>query len=80
MKRDALGFIRNPNEVQARIFRQIIVGLIALPVFWKLNGDSRQETFGLAGALYFCATNQVMMNLNSAVLAFQIERPIFLRE
>ncbi len=39
-----------------------------LAVFWKLDGDSKQEIMGLEGALFFVATNQVMMMLTSSVL------------
>ena len=80
LKRETLNQARDPKEFRARIFRQIVIGLLMVPVFWKLDGTSRQEVYGMAGALFFIATNQVMMNLQSAVLEFQMERPIFLRE
>lgn len=80
IRRETLHQLRDPKEFRVRILRQVIIGLLIIAVFWKLNGNSREEIYGMAGALFFIATNQVMMNLQSAVLEFQLERPIFLRE
>lgn len=80
LRREAIFNYRDKRELRARILRQIVIGLLIIPVFWKLNGNTRADIYGLAGAIYFMVTNQFMMNLQSSVLSFQLERPLFLRE
>jgi hypothetical protein len=43
--------------------RQVVVGLLIIAVFWKLDGTSKEEVYGMSGALFFMCTNQLMMNL-----------------
>ncbi len=68
IKRDNKGLFRDPKEVRIRILRQLIVGLMMLAVFWKLDGRTKTEIMGLEGALFYVSTNQIMMMLTSAVL------------
>jgi hypothetical protein len=57
MKRDYYALTRDPKQFRVRMIRSIVVGLLIIAVFWKLNGTSKSDIMGMSGALFFVCTN-----------------------
>ena len=70
MKRDYYALTRDPRQLRVRMIRSIIVGLLIIAVFWKLNGTRKSDIMGMSGALFFVCTNLVFMHLQSSILIF----------
>jgi ABC-type multidrug transport system permease subunit len=56
------------------------MAFLSLAIFYGVAGPTAGEKMGVAGALFFTSTNQLMLTFMGTILLFQNERPIFLRE
>ncbi len=78
-KRTYLNVIRNPTALRTRIFMLLVFSFIACSIFYNMSYDIA-GTYNRMGFLFFFTINNFMTLLFSAVLAFPLERGIFLRE
>jgi ABC-type multidrug transport system permease subunit len=72
--------MRNPQASKARIGQTIIIGLLALSVFYKINGPRFEQRMNMAGSVFFITVNSLMTAFMGTIGLFQNERPVFLRE
>lgn len=79
-KRTAINLIRNPLHSRVRIFQTIIMSIIIIICYYKVNGEKfgRQKIQDLMGGMYFISVNNMMGGLFSVLLTFQQEREVFL--
>ena len=70
---------RNPASLNIRIAQLIIMGLLLNLIFWDL-GYSEKSKDSKVGFVFLLSTTQTMLAMQSVLLLFIQERPIFLRE
>lgn len=74
------GMVRNPLAVRARVGQTLVMALLAIMIFFQINGPSRKERYNVVGATFFFCVSNTMMPLMGTLGLFQGERPVFLRE
>ena len=74
------GMVRNPLAVRARVGQTVVMALIAIMLFWQINGVDRKSRYNVVGAAFFFCVSNTMMPLMGTLGLFQGERPVFLRE
>eukprot|EP00347_Sterkiella_histriomuscorum_P021229 403334750 len=80
IKRCATQMVKDPQAFNVKIFMSIFIGLLCLPIFWDLTGNEFVTQMGLAGFLFFSTISTLFTHMQGNLLAFQEERPVFLRE
>ncbi|CDW80123.1 abc transporter family protein [Stylonychia lemnae] len=80
LKRSGSQQLQDPQAFTIKIVYSIFIGLLSLALFWDLSGNNFVTQFGLAGYLFFGCISTLFTHMQGNLLAFQIERPIFLRE
>ena len=71
---------REPQVVIARFSMNIFNGLLALSLWWQVNGDDAKDLQNMTGVLFIMITNTFMGSFFASLNVFQLERPVFLRE
>jgi ABC-type multidrug transport system ATPase subunit/ABC-type multidrug transport system permease subunit len=77
--RTFINLIRNPTTFKIRIFMILLFSFIACSIFYRLDNDV-QGIYNRTGFFFFFTVNNFMSILFQAILAFPLERGIFLRE
>ncbi|CDW82848.1 abc transporter family protein [Stylonychia lemnae] len=70
----------DPHQWSARILQTIFIAILSLGLFRNLSNNDFSTQIGLAGFLFFTCIQQLYAHSMSNLLAFQEERPVFLRE
>lgn len=78
--RNSVGFVRDPIHAKVKISQTIFTALLCLALFRGHEGNSFGVEMSLIGSIFFICVDIAMENVMNTVLAFQGERPIFLRE
>ncbi|CAI2387656.1 unnamed protein product [Moneuplotes crassus] len=78
-RRTGLNLIRNPNSTTMRALMIIVTSILMSLVFWDLS-DSNNEVQNKTGFCFFLGVNMIMSTLQSIIVIFIMERPVFLRE
>mmetsp|Transcript_8049 Transcript_8049/g.7127 ORF Transcript_8049/g.7127 Transcript_8049/m.7127 type:complete len:428 (+) Transcript_8049:232-1515(+) len=79
LDRTIKNMIRNPLFIKIRLLQTLVIGILGVLVFWKLDNGPK----GIQGKIsiaFSMSTNQTIAGIFSVVLMFITERPIFLRE
>lgn len=61
LSRNLANMKRNPVAYKARIFNGIFMAMIAMMIFYQVNGGSLKNQVNLAGAMFFCSVNHFML-------------------
>jgi ABC-type multidrug transport system ATPase subunit len=77
--RTYLNLIRNPATFKIRIAMTILFSFITCSIFFRLKDDI-EGIYNRTGFFFFFTVNVFMTTLFQAILAFPLERGIFLRE
>jgi ABC-type multidrug transport system permease subunit len=78
--RNAIGLIRDPIHAKTKISQNVFTALVSLAVFSGQYGHTFAQNMSLIGSVFFICTFISVENAMNTVLAFQGERPVFLRE
>lgn len=64
----------------AQIGIAVVQGLFSLSVFYKINGPNPIDWQNMTGSIFFLAANVFVGLVYGAILSFQLERAVLLRE
>jgi len=70
---------RNPTSTRVRIYQTLCIIILIILVFWDL-GTSDADIQNKAGFCFFLGISQIFNPMQSVLLLFITERPVFLRE
>lgn len=70
MIRSHRGVTRNPKASKARVGQTIMIGFLALALFYDINGPTRKNRFNIAGAAFFIGVNSLMTSFMGTIGIF----------
>lgn len=71
---------REPAIIFVRFGQNVFNGLLAIGIWWQVNGNSKVDIQNMVGVVFIMITNMFMGSFFASLNIFQAERPVFLRE